>query len=77
MRLDESTIRLRTDVKGPLRPIAPQLEGIKINERWVVVYSKYDLGCALERHQSPECRGYDPESALRIATAAVLYHLKP
>ncbi len=76
-KLDDSVIKLRTEVRGPLRPLAPQLEGIKINERWVVIYSKYDLGCALERHQSPDCRGYAPESAMRIATAVVFYHLRP
>jgi hypothetical protein len=52
------------------------LEGIKIDGRWVVVYSKYDLGCAIEGHKSADCLGYDKESALRIASAVVLYALK-
>ena len=54
----------------------PALEGIKLNGRWVVVYSKYDIGCALENHQSSDCRGHDRASALRLAAAAVLYALK-
>jgi len=42
-----------------------------------VIYSKYDLGCALEaKHPSPDCLGHDHESALRLASAAVLYALK-
>lgn len=54
-------------------PVA--LEGIMIDDRWVVVYSRWDIGCALERHQGSECRGYTHESALRIATNVLLYAL--
>ncbi len=54
-------------------PVA--LEGILIDDRWVVVYSRWDIGCALERHQGAECRGYTHESALRIATNVLLYAL--
>ena len=54
----------------------PDLEGIKFDGRWVVIYSKYDIGCALEKHSSPECRGHDPASALRLARAALLYSLR-
>ena len=54
----------------------PALEGIKVEGRWVVIYSKYDLGCALEGHKSSDCLGHTRDSALQIATAAVLYSLK-
>jgi hypothetical protein len=54
----------------------PQLEGIKINGRWVVIYSRYDLGCALEKHASTDCFGHDYDSAVRLARAAVLYALR-
>lgn len=67
------------DGTGPekeMRTYAAHLEGIKVDGRWVVVYSKYDLGCAIEGHKSAECLGYDKESALRIAAAVVLYSLK-
>lgn len=53
-----------------------ELEGIKIDGRWVVIYSKYDVGCAIEGHKAADCLGYDKESALRIAAAVVLYSLK-
>jgi hypothetical protein len=56
--------------------VAPQLEGIKIGNRWAVIYSKYDVGCALEKHQSSDCLGYDYESAVKLASAAVLYALQ-
>ncbi len=44
----------------------PSLEGVKIRDRWVILYSKYDIGCALERHQSLDCLGYHPESAFGL-----------
>ncbi|MGL5094873.1 MAG: DUF4159 domain-containing protein, partial [Planctomycetia bacterium] len=53
----------------------PQLEGIEVDGRYVVVYSKYDLGCALDRQQSRDCKGYTHDSAVRIATNIVLYAL--
>jgi hypothetical protein len=53
-----------------------QLEGIKVNGRWAVIYSRYDIGCALEKHASSDCKGYDHDSAVRLGAAAVLYALK-
>jgi hypothetical protein len=58
------------------RAADPYLEGVKIDGRWVVIYSKYDIGCALEKHKSSDCLGHDHESALRLAKAAVFYLLK-
>jgi hypothetical protein len=52
------------------------LEGVKINGRWVIVYSKYDIGCAIEGHKAADCLGHDKDSALRIAAAVTLYSLK-
>lgn len=57
--------------KGP-----PRLEGVKINGRWVVIYSRYDIGCALEKHQSTDCLGHDYESAVKLGKAVVLYKLR-
>ena len=56
--------------------LPPALEGVKVNGRWVVVYSRFDLGCALENHKSTDCLGHTPDSARRLAAAAVLYSLK-
>jgi hypothetical protein len=63
-------------VESEFRLVAPELEGIKYKGRWVVIYSKYDLGCALERHKSSDCLGHDFDSAVRLGRAAVLYALK-
>ena len=71
--------RERPGSDGPdteYRRYAPALEGIKINDRWAVVYSKYDIGCALEGHKSSDCKGYHPDSARDIAAAVALYALK-
>ncbi len=56
--------------------VAPALEGIKINGRWAVIYSKYDIGCALENSKASDCMGHDHDSAVLLAKAAVLYALK-
>jgi hypothetical protein len=65
----------------PFRPTTivgePVLEGIEINGRYVVIYSKYDLSCALERQSSAACPGYLPEDARNIAVNVVLYSLLP
>jgi Domain of unknown function (DUF4159) len=58
------------------RKVKPALEGVKLNGRWVVIYSRYDIGCALERHPTPGCLGHDYASAVALGKAAVLYALK-
>jgi Domain of unknown function (DUF4159)/A-macroglobulin TED domain len=55
----------------------PLLEGVKINDHWSVIYSKYDIGCALERHTGIECKGYTYESAIKIAGNIVIYSTLP
>jgi hypothetical protein len=55
----------------------PRLEGIKINNHWAIIYSKYDIGCALERHTGIECKGYTHPSALKIAANIVIYATLP
>lgn len=58
------------------RDVAPALEGIKFNGRWVVVYSRYDIGCALEKHPSTDCLGHNYDSAALLGKAVVQYALK-
>jgi hypothetical protein len=55
----------------------PQLEGVKINGHWAIIYSRFDIGCALERHTGIDCKGYTYESALRIAGNIVIYSTLP
>jgi hypothetical protein len=73
------TVRRRektAEGKFELRTVNPLLEGIKYEGRWIVIYSKYDLGCALEKRPSSDCLGHDYESAVKIARAALLYALR-
>ena len=60
------------------RPIPPELYGIRLpeNDRWVAVFSPYDISCALEKTNSLECRGYSQASALRLAANVILYALE-
>ena len=65
---------------GPLeaavRKVPPDLQGIKFQDRWGVVFSPYDLSCALEKRDSLECRGYLREDAARIGLNVVLYAMQ-
>ncbi|MEW4569128.1 DUF4159 domain-containing protein [Tautonia sp. JC769] len=55
----------------------PRLEGVKIDGHWAIIYSPYDIGCALERQQGLDCKGYTHESAMRIAANIVIYSTLP
>jgi len=55
----------------------PRLEGVQIDGHWAVIYSKNDIGCALERNQALDCKGYTHESALKIAANIVIYSTLP
>ncbi len=74
------TVRCRRETAGQrdteYQQYEPALEGVQIKGRWAVIYSRWDIGCALEKHKSPQCLGHDYESAVRIGRAAVLYHLE-
>jgi hypothetical protein len=63
-------------VEPEFQKVKPALEGVKVNGRWVVIYSRYDIGCALEHHATPGCLGHDYPSAVALGRAAVLYALK-
>jgi len=53
----------------------PILEGIQINGRYVVIYSKYDISCALEQQNTQTCAGYSRLDAAKIAANMVIYAL--
>ena len=61
------------EIRTKLGP--PQLEGIRIDGRWAVLFSPLDLSCALENHASPDCNGYTSEDAARIGINVILYSL--
>jgi len=53
----------------------PVLEGIKYQGRWAILFSPYDVSCALEGYSGPECQGYVREDALRLCANILLYFL--
>ena len=57
------------------RQVEPQLEGIEIDGRWAIVFSPFDISCALESHQGIGCRGYTQQDAARIGLNVLLYSL--
>jgi len=58
-----------------VREVEPYLEGIEIDGRYAIIYSKYDISCALEKQSTLSCEGYLPEDAVKLATNIVLYSM--
>lgn len=58
-----------------VRDLEPYLEGLEIDGRLAVIYSRYDISCALERQAAGNCEGYIPEDAVKLATNIILYTL--
>ncbi len=54
----------------------PRLDGIKLDERYAVIFSRYDLSCALEKHDSLECEGYTREDAAKLGLNLILYAMQ-
>ena len=72
---DLGDVRRTAAAGGAVGP--PELEGVKVDGRWAIIYSKLDLGCALAGQVDADCRGYTPESATKIAINIVNYALLP
>jgi hypothetical protein len=78
------TVRRRDPQPGPagepmravVRDVAPELKGIRFGDRYGVIFSEFDLSCALEKHDSIECRGYVREDAARIGLNIIMYAIK-
>jgi hypothetical protein len=70
IRTVEYTPRVREDF-GPLD--SPELEGITVDNRLVVIYSKFDLGNGWEQFPHAYSYGLKDESALQIGTNVLVY----
>lgn len=75
-RLDPQQRRGDGPMKVVPRSVPPDLEGIRMDNRWGVVFSRYDVSCALEKANSLECQGYVREDAARIGLNVLLYSLQ-
>ena len=60
-------------LEAKIRKGAPEVEGLKIGDRYAVIFSPYDLSCALEKHDSLQCEGYTRDDAERIGLNLILY----
>ncbi|MEX0676179.1 MAG: DUF4159 domain-containing protein [Pirellulales bacterium] len=60
-------------LKSTVRQGEPYLEGLKIGDRFAVIFSPFDISCALENHESLECEGYTRRDAARIGLNVLLY----
>lgn len=63
-------------IKASVEEVEPELEGILFDDRFGVIFSPFDISCALERHESIECPGYVREDAAKIGLNVVLYALE-
>lgn len=54
----------------------PLCEGIEIEGKLAVVFSPYDLSCALENASVSQCEGYTHADALVMARQVLLYYLQ-
>jgi hypothetical protein len=62
--------------KTIVREVAPELEVLQLGDRYAVIFSRYDLSCALEKHETAGCFGYSSDSAARIGLNALLYAIE-
>ena len=77
-RLDKVTMSIPAELGGAVKSITtPKLEGIKIGDRWVVVFSPHDLSCAMENASAHLCAGYGRDDAAKLGVNIILYALKP
>lgn len=61
--------------KWHVKETKPQLEGVELNGRLVMIYSRHDVSCALAAPNRNDCEGYVPEDARRIGVNVVMYAL--
>lgn len=61
------------DGSSPARLDWPLLYGVRHNERWMIVYSPYDVSCGVAGHPCVRCTGYIPRHAEAIAANVMLY----
>lgn len=77
--LTQVTLRTRdASVEGGFRESrqAPDMEGVEMDGRLAVIFSPFDLSCALENKKVSNCDGYTRIDALQIAAKVVLYSLR-
>jgi len=76
-QIDQVRMRLPQQEPGGWITTEPKLEGLRYDDRYRVIFSPFDISCALESGSSASCYGYSTEDAGRIAANILLYALQP
>ena len=75
--LRDPQVRAENDpLSAKLTRVSPYLEGLTIGERLAVIFSPFDLSCALENQTSPECKGYIKVDAAKLGANVILFGLQ-
>ena len=53
-----------------------RLTCLLVDDRIAVIFSPYDISCALENHSSMDCTGYIREDAARLGINVILFALQ-
>jgi hypothetical protein len=69
------TLSTTASIQSQVNVGPPRFEGIRIDGQYVVIYSRYDLSCALENQASLACDGYVKDDAMKLAINLVLFAL--
>jgi hypothetical protein len=73
---DPQTRTAEDPLRANVTQITPLLEGLQIDDRIGVVFSPYDISCALESGASLECKGYLKQDAAKLAANVILFALQ-
>jgi RNA polymerase sigma factor (sigma-70 family) len=55
----------------------PELEGVRINNHWAIIYSKHDIGGVLDGNANIKGKGYTADSAKKILSNIVIHSTLP
>ncbi|MDR1383782.1 MAG: DUF4159 domain-containing protein [Planctomycetaceae bacterium] len=59
------------------QPLPPDLEGIAFDGRWRILFSPYDISCAIEEtNETLQYQGYTKEDAFKLSINAILYAIE-
>jgi len=76
---DVRSVKIRSPIKNDrgktfrTENTHPLLEGVKIKGRYGVIFSPFDLSCAMENASGSQCKGYDKDDAAKIAINVIVY----
>ncbi|HAY81496.1 MAG TPA: hypothetical protein DCY79_16955 [Planctomycetaceae bacterium] len=73
---DPKQVQDQARLDAKLQAVTPVLETLQLGDRVCVVFSPYDISCAMENHASLECKGYVREDAARIGINVIMYALQ-